>query len=127
MQIKMAKVLNLNPIYQKIKAQVIPVKTAYKFSKLFSVLDKEAHFYSEELNKLIMEYAERDETGAPKMIDNGTGVQLQKEYIKLVQEKCNELWNLDVDVPDVNFTLEELDKLELSIEEFDLLFPFITE
>ena len=111
MQIKMAKVLNLNPIYQKVKAQVLPVKTAYKFSKLFNVLDKEAHFYSEELNKLIMEYAERDETGAPKMIDNGTGVQLQK----------------DVDVPDVSFTLEELDKLELSIEEFDLLFPFITE
>ena len=127
MQIKMAKVLNLNPIYQKIKAQVLPVKTAYKFSKLFSVLDEEAHFYSEELNKLIMEYAERDETGAPKMIDNGTGVQLQKEYIELVQEKCNELWNLDVDVPDINFTFEELDKLELSIEEFDLLFPFITE
>ena len=85
MQIKMAKVLNLNPIYQKVKAQVLPVKTAYKFSKLFNVLDKEAHFYSEELNKLIMEYAERDETGAPKMIDNGTGVQLQKEYIGLVQ------------------------------------------
>lgn len=127
MQIKMAKVLNLNPIYQKIKAQVLPVKTAYKFSKLFSVLDKEARFYSEELNKLIIEYAERDETGAPKMIDNGVGVQLQKEYIELVQEKCNELWNLDVDVPDVNFTLEELDKLELSIEEFDLFFPFITE
>ena len=52
MQIKMAKVLNLNPIYQKVKAQVLPVKTAYKFSKLFNVLDKEAHFYSEELNKL---------------------------------------------------------------------------
>ena len=127
MQIKMAKVLNLNPIYQKIKAQVLPIKTAYKFSKLFNVLEREAHLYSEELNKLIMEYAERDETGAPKMIDNGTGVQLQKEYIDLVQEKCNELWNLDVDVPDINFTLEELDKLELSIEEFDLLFPFVTE
>lgn len=127
MQIKMAKVLNLNPIYQKVKAQVLPVKTAYKFSKLFSVLDKEANFYSEELNKLIMEYAERDETGAPKTIDNGTGIQIQKEYIELVQTKCNELWNLDVDVPDVSFTLEELDKLELSIEEFDLLFPFITE
>ena len=127
MQIKMAKVLNLNPMYQKVKAQVLPVKTAYKFSKLFSALNKEAHFYSEELNKLIMEYAEHDETGAPKMIDNGTGVQLQKEYVELVQEKCNELWNLEVDVPDVNFTLEELDKLELSLEEFDLLLPFITE
>lgn len=126
MQLKMTEVLALNSIYNKIKNKTFSVKTTYKMSKLFSVITKEAEYYSTNLNELVAKYAERDENGAyvPAGKD---GVQIKQEYIDTVQQQLNELLNLDVDLPDITFNLDELESGELTVDDFNMLMPFIAE
>lgn len=126
MQIKMTDILNLNSIYTKIKNKSFSVKTTYRMSKLFSVVTKEAEYYSNELNELISKYADRDENGG--FIPAGKdGVQIKKEYIDTVQSQLNDLLNLEVDVPDVQFSIEDLESGNLTVDEFNILMPFIKD
>jgi len=127
MVVKITKTLELRNIQNKIKSQNLPIKTAYKFSKLFASVDTEADFYGQKLQEIINTYAEKDEAGNPIPTDNNDGVKIQKELLSECQEKLNELFQLDVELPDIKFTLNELESLEISVDEFSALLPFIEE
>ena len=127
MQIKIKQIIDFHVIYNKIKSVSLPIKTLYKFSKLVSAIEKESKFYNESLQSLITQYSEKDEAGNPKFSEDGKNVQIQKEHLTLFQSKFEELLNLEVDLPDISFSIEELEPLNLSIslEEFNMLLPFI--
>lgn len=127
MTVTMTRVLNLQSLYPRIKEQVLPIRTTYKLTKLFNAIDDEAKFYSSELNKIIDTYAEKDESGRPVPTEDGTGVKLQKDSVVEAQAKITELWNLEVELPDQKFSIDELEKIDLSIEEFNMLLPFIED
>lgn len=127
MQIKMWQALKTLEIAKRIKNQYLPAKVAYKFNKLFNELDKSSAFYSEELNKIIAEYCEKNEDGTPKMMEDGGGIKIKEEFIQEAQIKCDELWNLDIDAPDIQFILNDLDNIRLSIEDLNAISPFIKE
>lgn len=127
MQIKLKQVLDFHLVYNKIKSVSLPIITLYKFSKLVDAIETECKFYNNSLQSLINEYSEKDENGKPKFSENGENIQIQREYLTLFQTKFEELLNLSIDLPDISFTLKELEPLNLSIslEEFNLLLPFI--
>lgn len=125
MNFPMSKVLTFQQLWPKMKDQVMPIQLAYKLSRLYDSVNNNARFYSTELNKIISEYAERDEEGNMVQAKEGNGIQLQKAYISKAETAINELLNLMVDVPDISFTLDELKDIKLSLEEFEVLLPFI--
>ncbi len=127
MQIKMWQALKTLEVLKRIKNQYFPAKIAYKFNKLAIELDKTSTFYSEELNKIISEYCEKNEDGTPKMMEDGTGVKIKEEFVKEAQTKAEELWNLDIDAPDIQINLNEMDNVRLSVEELNGINPFIIE
>lgn len=127
MTLKITKALDLEAFKSQINKQKVPIKLAFKFSKLFSKLEESTNFYREKLQEIIDTYAERDENGDMVPANDGTGVQIQKDKIAECQEQLNELTSLEVEVPDITFTLDELEPFNLSIEQFDVLLPFITE
>ncbi len=122
MTLKITKALDLEAFKSQINKQKVPIKLAFKFSKLFSQIEESTNFYREKLQEIIDTYAERDENGDMVPASDGTGVQIQE-----CQEQLNELTSLEVEVPDITFTLDELEPFNLSIEQFDVLLPFITE
>lgn len=126
MEIKMSEVLVLNNLYDRIKTQSTSIKTTYKLSKLFKAIQEENEFYTSELNKIIAEYAEHDENGNPVFLEGG-GIKVKEGFAQTTKEKLNELWELNVELPDVQFTLDELDAISLTVEEFNPLLPFIKE
>lgn len=127
MTLKITKALDLEAFKSQINKQKVPIKLAFKFSKLFSQIEESTNFYREKLQEIIDTYAERDENGDMVPATDGTGVQIQKDKIAECQEQLNELTSLEVEVPDITFTLDELEPFNLSIEQFDVLLPFITE
>jgi len=127
MKLKMSNVLAMQSIYSKMKDQVMPISLTYKLARLFKNLQDAADFYSAELNKLILNYSEKDEKGRPIPIDGGQGVKIQQDHLVEAQEKINELLQLEVDVPDITFTLRELEPVQLSLDEFNQLLPFIID
>ncbi len=127
MKIKMSNALDILAVYRKIKDQVMPISITYKLARLFNSFQEASEFYSAELSKIIDRYSEKDAGGHPIPLDYGSGVKIQQEYLVEAQEKLNELLRLEVDVPDITFTLQELEPVQLSLDEFNQLLPFIQD
>lgn len=126
MKIKIYQVLGVLSIYERVRELKVPAKVAYKFNKLCNALKNDADFYRVELNKIIERYGERDENGSLIPLEYG-GVKIKSEDMPTAQKEINNLDNLEVDAPDIKFTIDELDGLQLSIEDFNRILPFIEE
>lgn len=125
--ISMSEALKFKTIYNKISEQALPVKTAYKLSRLFRMLNTEIEFYTDKLSTLVDQYAQKDENGNRVSTEDGTGIKIQPDKMTEFQKELNELLELQVDTGDISFTLDELSSVKLTLEEFDNFVPFIKE
>lgn len=128
MYLKISQVVELKPLYDKIKVKSGgPIKTVYKFTKLFNSINTEFDFYSNHIGEILNKYGLRDEAGNLKPTENGQGVLIQPDKINEASQEVNELMDLQVEIPDIIFTLDELENLGLTVEELTTLMPFIQE
>ena len=123
---KMYEIIEFVNLYEKIKDSKMALKTAYKFSRLMQRLEKEVEFYQTEFIKIIQTYAKKDADGSISPID-GDSV----EIIPGKEFECNakifELKNLEVEIPDLMFKLDELATLDLTIGELSCILSLIEE
>jgi hypothetical protein len=128
MKIKMMTALDLKFIGDEMEKQILPAKLAYKLSKLFTAAKEHGQFYANEISKLAVEYGEKDKDGNPIISEKeGDGIKIQTQYVELVHTKITAILNLAVDFPDITFTLDELEPLQLSVKDFNVFLPFIKE
>lgn len=124
---KMYEIIDFTNLYEKIKDDKMSLKTAYKFSRLMRQLEKEIGFYQTEFAKVLQTYAKKDSNGNVIIGDDGDSV----EIIEGKEIECNtkilELRNLDVEVKDVHFALEELENLNLTISELSCILSLIED
>lgn len=112
----------------KIKNIKMPIKTAYKLSKLQKAIEEELSFSQGEYKKIVDEYAERDETGNYKFLDEAkTNIQIKSNCFKEAEQKMNELQNLEIELPKITFALSEFENIELSPEDISGIIDFIEE
>ena len=124
---KIGEALSYRELYQKLRNQSMPIRLAYKLNKLKNKLSKEAEFYEESFNKILAQYAERDDSQNFKISEDGTGIVIQKEFIKICKEKIKELDELEIVLTDGSFTFEELEGLTLTPAELSCIESLITE
>ena len=122
----MYQVFRILNIYKEIKELKVPAKVAYKFNRLCAGLEGHCKFYDEQVNKIIQEYADREEDGTIKRTLDG-GIQVKEGQTAAAHKELNDLDDLDVEAPEIYFTVEELDGLNLSIADFNYMLPFIEE
>lgn len=124
---KIYDLLQLKAVYQKIDEGTteIPFKTAYKFVQLKEGIEKPLTFYQEQMNKLIEEYAQKDENGHYKMTEDRRDVLIVEGKEQECHEKVMELETCDFTIPDITFSLDELATLSVSLSEMTALMPFI--
>ena len=124
---KLIELYNTESLYNKLSSRTdLPIKLVYKLTKFFEVVNKEAEFYREELAKILNEYAERDEDGKVATTDDGLSIKIKKDRLTVCEEKLQELANLEVEAPDIKFSMDELPE-GLSVQELSYLMPFIEE
>lgn len=124
---KLIELYNTESLYNKLSSRTdLPIKLVYKLTKFFEVVNKEAEFYREELAKILNEYAERDEDGKVATTDDGLSIKIKKDCLTVCEEKLQELANLEVEAPDIKFSMDELPE-GLSVQELSYLMPFIEE
>lgn len=127
MTIKMHQILEFQLFYDKIKEKEMSIKTAYKFSKLISRLDTEIKFYQKKFQSILEKYGEKDEKGNFKLTEDKKGVVIKQENLLVCQKEVEELHNLDIEISEADFTLDELDSLNVTIQEMNIMMPFIKE
>ena len=125
MTTKITTITDFPSFFEKVKSQKLPFKTSYKLTLLAQEIQKHVDFYQEQFRNLVMEYSKKDENGNPLPTSDGHGVLLVEETMSEAYAKLTELHDLDVELPDTKFSVDDFDKVELTPEEMLVIMSFI--
>ena len=123
---KMYEVLALQNFYASVQDKKMPVKTAYKLSRLARKAEEEVQFYQKEFGRIVNEYALR-ENGQLVYSDDMTSIKIIPGKEDECNEKIIELKELEIDLAGIEFTIEELENLELTLAEMSAIFSLIKD
>lgn len=123
---KMYEVLALQNFYASVQDKKMPVKTAYKLSRLVRKAEEEVQFYQKEFARIVNEYALK-ENGQLVYSDDMTSIKIIPGKEDECNEKIIELKELEIDLTGIEFTIEELENLELTLAEMSAIFSLIKD
>jgi HAMP domain-containing protein len=126
MKITMSQAFPLFEFCSKLSEQQLPIKVSYKFAKAVNVLAPEIEFYRGQYSRYLRTYAQVDENGEFIQTPNGN-IKIQEGKESECAQKFNELDSIEIDLPNFEFTLDELDSLELTVNDMRILAPFIKD
>lgn len=114
----------LSKIIDKIKEKTFDINTQYKFIKISKVIREEEELINEQQFLLLKQYAEKNENGQ-FIVNKDGGFKIKEECVKECGLKIIEMNNRQITLPDIYFSLDELEPLGLTFGELELLEPFI--
>ena len=114
----------LEAVINKIKTKNFSIQTQYKFLKICKIIKDEADTFDEQRKYLIEDFADRDEEGKLIFTKDG-GIKIREDRLNECANKIEEINSIQVQFPDIYFSLEELEPLGLTLGELELLEPFI--
>lgn len=100
------------------------IQTQYKVLKLKKAIEEEKLIVDQMLNQIIDDYCVRDENDQPVFTKNG-GYKFKDEDLLEIEKKLNEINNTEIQLPDLYFSLDELDGLGLTLDELNCFMSFI--
>lgn len=117
-------------ILRQISTIKLPILLSYKLSKILKETEKDYEFYDKNLSDIIRAHGELDEEGNLIWV-NENSIKIREGKEEDCQKALSELDNIQVDFPQIYFTLEDLTTLnshiELNSEEVKRILPFIQE
>lgn len=114
----------LSKIIGKIKEKTFDINTQYKFIKISKVIREEEELVNEQQFLLLKQYAEKNEDGQ-FIVNKDGGFKIKEECVEECGLKIMEINNRQITLPDIYFSLDELEPLGLTFGELELLEPFI--
>lgn len=125
---KLIELINMQTPIQQILDQKIPFGLAYKFTTIARAIDVNSKFYTENLQKLLTEYAQVDENGQFKHTKDGSGILIKPELLDEFNSKITELQEIEITDSIPTFKLADLeDKVEISPRDLYALMELIEE
>ena len=123
---KMYEALALQNFYAIVQDKRMPIKTAYKLSRLAKRAEEEAQFYQAEFARIVDEYALK-ENGQIVYSDDMSSIRIIPGREEECGAKITELRELDVDFSQFEFSIDEFDSLELTLAEMSSILPLIKD
>ena len=118
---QMSQILN---IIENNKNKRFDINTQYKMLLIKKKIKEDLELVEEQYQILLNLYGEVNEEGEFVKTEDG-GIKIKEGYQSECQKKIQEFNQLDVTIPDVYFTIEELESLNLTLFELEVLEPFI--
>lgn len=123
MTITINDMLALSRFLDAHRADKMSMKTAFKFNKLAVSLEPDMRLFQEKYQALVQEYADPNtEEGAQE----GT-FKIKEGKFGDYTAAADELAAVEIEVPDIKFSIEELEGFSASIEEMRPLMSFIED
>ena len=123
---KLYEVLAIQNFYNLIQDAKLPIKTTYKLTRLMRRVEEEVRFYQTEFAKIVNEYAFR-ENGELVYSEDMTSIKITEGKEEECSAKILELKNLEIDLSEFHFSIEEFDNIELSINDMYGILPLIKD
>lgn len=104
--------------------QKFDVQTQYKLLKIKRAAQEEEELYQEQIMSNCEQFFELGENNQPIISEQG-GYKIKKDKI----QECNifiaQMKKVQVQIPDIYFTIDEIEKLNLTLEQMEAFMPFI--
>lgn len=127
MTTQLQSILNFSQFYSNANSIRLPIKTAYKLSRLSAAIETEIGFYQAKFREIIAEYCLTDEAGNYIPTKDGQGFQLRPGSEEACTQAMNELHSLEITLPNISFSIDEFEGMELTVQDMSGILPFITE
>lgn len=125
---KMIDALNFLEAYSSIKNKPLKINIIYKLSKCLEECEKERDFYKQQLANILNKYAKKDENGNFIYTNEKTGILINESQQNVWEKELSELLTLDININEKYFIkITDIADLELDIETFNKIKPFIVE
>lgn len=124
MLIKRQSIRQINSIIELLEQKKFDIKTQYKIIKIKKAIQEEEQIYQEQLKLNCEPFFEKDNNNKP-IINKDGGFKIDPQKMNECYLLINQMNSLEVQIPDIYFTLEELEPLGLTLGELSLLEPFI--
>ena len=124
MLIKRNKIDKIIEVIDKLRDKNFNISTQYKFIQIAKALENEQDILQEQIDSLIIEYGERDEN-EHLIQDESKGSKIKQEYLVECSQKIHDIYELDIQMPDIYFSFDELNSLNLTLRDLELLESFI--
>lgn len=121
---KLYKVVALQDFFKLVKDKKMPILITYKLAKLAHRAEEEIAFYNQELNKIVQEYSLK-ENGQAVLSEDKSSIIIIPGKEEECSQKISDLQNIEVDFSDFSFSIEDFEQLDLTLSQFDLIFPLI--
>ena len=110
------------------KNKPLKINIIYKLSKCLEECEKERDFYQQQLANILNKYAKKDENGNFIYTNEKTGILINESQQKVCEKELSELLTLDIYINEKYFIkITDIADLELDIETFNKIKPFIVE
>lgn len=101
------------------------MQLAFKVVKFIKAAETEADFYDKKYSEIITRFAMRDENG--NFVQTERGLSISPNFINNFTKEVEELNSVEVEAPDIKFTIEELNKCDLTGNGLYALYPFVKD
>lgn len=101
------------------------IQLAFKVIKFIKTIETDEKIYMDKYQDLITRYAKKDNEG--KVVSGENGIQIIPERASEFANQLEALNTVEVQAPDTKFTLDELQKCNLTGNGLYALYPFIQE
>ena len=116
--------INASTTFCQYKQVQISPHLAYKIMKFCKSVSTEEEFYNQKRHEIIDKYAVKDENGRTIVSEEGR-VSFAEDKIDIANKELKELNEVEVEAPDIKFSLSELEELKLSISDMFALDAFV--
>ena len=123
---KMYEILEMQNFYTSVQNKKMPIKTAYKLSRMAKRIEEEVQFYQKEFARIINEYALK-ENGQLVYSEDMSSIKIIPGKEEECNEKIIELKELDVDLSQFELSLDEFESFELTLAEMTSILPLIKD
>ena len=125
--VTMQQALDFRKAYNFFNEIKLPLKAAYKLTKIKQAVEKETEYYGEKFQEIIDTYAKKDENGNLMYNEDGSQILIKDGMIMECNQKLEELHNLEIGIENYNLTIEDLGEgIEVTTEDLDALMPFFS-
>ena len=103
----------------------LPLKGAYKITKIKQEVDKEIEFYTEKFQEIVNTYAQKNENGSLKFSEDGEQILIQDGKIEECNKALEDLQKLEVQIENYGLTIDDLGDIECTPDDLESLIPFM--
>ena len=124
MKVTMNQAMTIKNILGKIADEQLPIKTSYKIMKVVIAIETEEKFFNQKFAALVEKFGEKDEEGKYVYVDD-SNIKIVEESREECEKEIKELQELEIEIPDYKFTIEDFYGANFSAREVFMLEPIL--